>query len=233
MSKQEKTMWITTDKRFVAFFDILGFKDLVMRNTHEEIYKLLSDVSEMRKEIETWKDESVGRYANSEIYTVSFSDSIVLFSKTDSIEDYDLFIYSVRWLFENSIKKTIPLKAAIAYGEISLNQTQQIYFGQPIIDAYLLEEELNYFGIVFHNTIEEYCIKNFEESSNKKACVEIMTPLKSGTISHLNLLWFDTKESKKEVILEAIAKFKNKVSGNPRKYIDNTIKVIEMIYGEK
>lgn len=232
MSKTEKTKWLPTDKRFVAFFDILGFKDLVMRNTHEEIYKLLSEISEMRKEIETWKDDSIGRYANSEIYTVSFSDSIVLFSKTDSIEDFDLFIYSVRWFFANSMKKLIPLKAAMAYGEISLNQTQQIYFGQPIIDAYLLEEELNYFGIIFHNTIEEYYIKNFEGSINKEACIEIMTPLKSGSIAHLNLLWFDIKETKKETLIEVIGKFKNKVSGSPRRYIDNTVKVIEMCYNK-
>ena len=38
MAKKEKrTNWIPTDKRFVAFFDILGFKDLVMRTSHSEI----------------------------------------------------------------------------------------------------------------------------------------------------------------------------------------------------
>ena len=40
-----KSNWKTTDYRFVAFLDILGFKDSVMRNSHEDIYLKLSNIN--------------------------------------------------------------------------------------------------------------------------------------------------------------------------------------------
>ena len=45
MDSNKKTKWIPTDKRFVAFLDLLGFKDKVMRSTHEEIYEELHKIS--------------------------------------------------------------------------------------------------------------------------------------------------------------------------------------------
>ncbi len=143
MEKKKTVNWLPTDNRFVAFIDILGFKDLVMRNTHSHIYELLSEISKLRNKIDNWINKGEDRYLNAELYTVSFSDSIVIFSKSDSIEDFDLFTYGVKWLFAKAIEKSIPMKGALAHGEISLNKSSQIYFGQPIIDAYLLEEEEN------------------------------------------------------------------------------------------
>ena len=78
--KAKTTNWLPTDKRFVAFIDVLGFRDLVMRNSHSHIYDLLSEISKLRSLIDNWKDRSDGRYTNAELYTVSFSDSIVVFS---------------------------------------------------------------------------------------------------------------------------------------------------------
>lgn len=46
MAKEgSKTKWEIKDTRFVAFLDILGFKDLVYRKTHDEIYTLLTTIS--------------------------------------------------------------------------------------------------------------------------------------------------------------------------------------------
>lgn len=230
MSKKKSTNWLPTDKRFVAFIDILGFKDLVMRSTHSKIYDLLSEISKLRGQIDNWKDTNDGRYSNSELYTVSFSDSIVVFSKSDSIEDFDLFIYSVHWLFAQAIEKSIPLKGSLAYGEISLNKSSQIYFGQPIIDAYLLEEEVNYFGIVAHNSIEKFYFDKKEESKMQNVLTEFKTPLKCGQISHLNLLWFVKYPENKEFLIDLVKSFQFNVSGSPRRYIDNTLNVLNLLF---
>jgi len=232
MEKEKITNWQPTDKRFVAFIDILGFKDLVMRNSHSYIYDLLNEISKLRDLIDNWKDSNDGRYANAEMYTVSFSDSIVIFSKNDSIENFDLFTYGIKWLFSGAIKKKIPLKGSMAYGEISINKSNQIYFGQPIIDAYLLEEEVNYFGVVAHNSFEKYYYENIENSVSNYILSEFKTPLKCGLISHLNLLWFkenigDDKDVEFTKIKENLKDFKNGISGSPRRYIDNTINILE------
>lgn len=233
MSKKKNTNWLPTDERFVAFIDILGFKDLVMRSTHSKIYDLLSEISKLRGQIDNWKDTNDGRYSNTELYTVSFSDSIVVFSKSGTVEDFDLFIYSVHWLFSEAIKKSIPLKGALAYGEISLNKSNQIYFGQPIIDAYLLEEEVNYFGIVAHNSIEKFYSKHRVESKMQSILTEFKTPLKCGQISHLNLLWFSTHPENKKLLVDLVKNFQFNVSGSPRRYIDNTINVLNLLFNDE
>ena len=38
---QKESAWKTTCNRFVAFIDIMGFRDLVYRNNHDEVYKML------------------------------------------------------------------------------------------------------------------------------------------------------------------------------------------------
>jgi hypothetical protein len=232
------TDWKNTDKRFVAFFDILGFRDLVMRSTHSEIYKLLTLLSKYRATLNGVENfEGLPEsYKNAGIYNVSFSDSIVIFSKGDSLENFEIFTLMTGWFFANAIAMKIPIKGALATGEISLNKSNQIYFGQPIIDAYLLEEELNYMGIVAHNSIDNYIEKIPDDNYFKNGYKEILTPLKCGNISHLNYNWFRDFENvmgvdnKNEFLKSKIKEFNKQISGSPRRYIDNTIKVIDEIY---
>jgi len=236
MEESKNLNWKPTDKRFVAFIDILGFKDLVMRSSHADIYSLLSKLSNHKDTIARIQESKQfsEMYEDVGIYTVSFSDSIALFSKNDSADNFDFFTYSTGWLFARAIENSIPLKGAIAYGEISINKTNQIYFGQAIIDAYLLEEELNYFGIIAHNSIDNFLNNLKEESEQRIRYVETSTPLKCGNISHLNLNWFDLleafeKNKNKDDIIAIINQFKTTVSGSPRRYVDNTITIINQI----
>ncbi|MGB3606954.1 hypothetical protein [Psychroserpens sp.] len=234
--KSEKTNWKPTDRRFVAFLDILGFKDLVMRKSHDEIYQILNQISKSKKLIEEGADlKEVG---DAEVYVVSFSDSIVIFSKNDNIDNFNYFLLATRWLFTGAFNKQIPLKGALAYGEVSLNKTEQIYFGQPIIDAYLMEEDVNYMGVVAHNSIDEYISKlENEKDLNRidKILFEEKTPLKCGSLTHTNLNWFkiikqkDTEDFDFQDVKDKINLFKKSSSGPARKYIDNTISVLEKV----
>ena len=199
----EKTNWKPTDNRFVAFLDILGFKDLVMRKSHEEIYQTLKLISESKGLVEEAANK-LDIVGDAEVYVVSFSDSIVIFSKNDNIENFKYFLLATRWLFTGAFEKQIPIKGAIAHGEISLNKTEQIYFGQPIIDAYLIEEDVNYMGVVAHNSIDEYISKiNNKKDLNyiNDILFEEKTPLKCGLLTHMNLNWFKIiKDEDKEDI---------------------------------
>lgn len=232
----KKTNWKVTDNRFVAFIDILGFKDLVMRKTHEEIYDQLDKISIFKKIIENAaKNGDSLKESDAEIYSVSFSDSIVMFSKNDNVDNFRYFLIAVRYLFANAMKDGIPMKGSIAYGKISLNKSEQIYFGQPIIDAYFMEEDVNYMGLVAHNSIDEY-IKNNEDNIKEtrfhQYFFETKAPLKCGNLTHLNLNWFEkipnsqtkmSKTQKTQSVIDCINNFKCTASGNARKYIDNTL----------
>lgn len=242
-NKIKKTKWIPTDRRFVAFFDILGFKDLVMRSTHNQIYEKLNQISKTKKWLEDLANDESTQYkvGNGEIYTVSFSDSIVLFSKNDDHENFIFFLVAVRWFFAKAIDNKIPMKGGIACGEISLNKSEQIYFGQAIIDAYLIEEDVNYFGVTAHNSIEEYINENESELDMEYVntiLFDCLTPLKCGKIEHKNVNWFlklkeiedinDVKKMK-SVSEEVVKEFRNRTSGAPRKYIDNTLEVLKYV----
>ena len=233
----KKTNWNPTDKRFVAFLDILGFRDLVMRSSHSKIYDLLTDLSKKRSSLESIENYTAlpERFSDAGLYTASFSDSIFIFSKNASVENFELFSLMTSWFFAQVIEKQIPIKGAIAVGDISINKSNQIYFGQPIIDAFLLEEELSYLGVVCHNSIDEYLSSIPDENIFKQRYMDIFTPFKYGLISHLNINWFIESKyydegPRKENLKYRINELRKQTSGNPRRYIDNTIKIIDEIY---
>jgi len=210
-----------TKDRFVAFLDIMGFKDRVARNEHDDILKELeifqSNISQY-----------VSYHREANIQIALFSDSILIYSQDDNSRSLHALadITSHIMMYAIQQEKPIPLKGAIAAGRMTCNQTKQLYFGQALIDAYLLEENIKYYGVLVHHSAENYLKNNdFHEFRDIKA------PLKSGDISHYELKWYDTViipngEGQKSVE-DCLANLRLTVSDEPRKYIDNTKNVIK------
>ena len=242
--KKEMTenKWKTTNNRFVSFLDIMGFKDLVSRNSHEYVYKMMAKLSDARRHIEkTLTSSDIDKkYIDKDLYTTSFSDSIILFSADDTPESLEVILAATVFVISEAMANSIPIKGSIAHGEISVNKNEQIYFGQPIIDAYLLQEEVNYYGSVFHNSIDKYFAAKLKkpEEAVKALFFEVETPLKSGFSMHKNLNWFrfiymQQKNDNSLGLIEfnrIMNQLRTMVSGAPRKYIDNTIKVHNSLY---
>ena len=224
--------WETTRARFVAYFDILGFKNFVLRSKHEHVFEKLNLL------LQEIKQQAIKqRYF---VYIVSFSDSIVLFSRDDSQDSLKAMITLSKSLMTKALQNEIPIKGAIAYGDMSIDKTNQIFFGQPIIDAFLFQEEqLSYYGVVFLHSFEIFINKNIDdfitvnqEDEYENSIIEIKTPIKKGGyINHLNLNWFSN--------LSNVAEFDDIVSklrmtpgadGNIRKYIDNTIEIYTKLH---
>lgn len=241
---RKKTNWETTNNRFVAFFDILGFKELVMRNSHKNIYETLYKIAQERHKLENMSNEhdfDLEDFIDSDIYIVNFSDSIIIFSKNDDINNFNYFNFIVTYLFSYIIDLGLPVKAGIAHGEISVNKEAQIYFGQPIIDAYLIEEDVNYLGIVAHHSIDNYH-KDLSNDEKQRLTVDFFTtktPMKSGMITHINYNWFreyfsiNSLPASVENFNQKLNLFNYTVSGSPRRYIDNTKDLFNRAFSEK
>lgn len=222
-TKTLDTVWGITCKRFVAFIDIMGFKDLIARNTHEDIYSLMKKMHDRRKAAESipW-----GQAASILVTTTSYSDSIIMYSKDDSYDSMYSLICAVSALTNDLLIEGIPHKGAVAFGIITLDHKNSIFFGQPLIDAYLLQEEINFYGIIAHGTAEE------EINSHKKRIPFTkyhLCPFKGGYSNHLAIhpIYLDTStpdkyENQRQGLFESINKFRFKTSGHLRKYIDNT-----------
>lgn len=220
---KENTDWLVTTERYVVFLDIMGFKEMVIRNTHNDIYLKLKDISEM--------GSFIGEVIK-EVFVTIFSDSIVLFSKDNSEKSYREITKAALVLLAKSIKLGLGIKGGLAKGVITVDRNRQIYFGQPLIDAYLLEEDLNYYGLVVHHSAEND-IKEYKTIHSNSYYLKCKTYFKSSQIIHYNLDWFcaygeDRKKSTEELnkYLDNIAM---SVSGNPRKYIDNTFDMMNRI----
>ena len=220
--------WPITTKRYVCFLDIMGFKELVNRRSHKQVFSLMKKLSDAKEVVrETFDDHEDIGYRDI-LYTTSFSDSIVIFTKDNSKASYIAIQVASAYLFEKAMSKGIPLKGALAFGEMSIDKDTQIFFGQPLIDAFLLQDDVFYYGVVVHNSAEAIVAKNMKSKSFK----DISTPLKSGSIMHYNLNWFDymKDEGQKDGVLvkkfdKLVNKHRGLTSGRPRKYLDNTIQV--------
>ena len=135
----ENGEWKPTDKRFVAFFDIMGFKEMVARNTHEHIVEKLTILKKLNSMVDGMKaqPEFIDEFNRGKTRSVTFSDSIIIFSKQDGKDDAFKILMHSYWLLGAALQNGIPIKGAISHGEVTVDFKTSLFFGQPIIDAFL------------------------------------------------------------------------------------------------
>lgn len=218
--------WEKKTKRYVAFLDILGFKDYVLRHNIDDVYSRLNTLYELSPdEIESGPEY---KKAIKERVRISiFSDSVCVFSINDEYISLFYFLSYIKTILRRALRKGVPLKGAVAYGDIVVDNDSNIFCGQPIIDAYLLEEDLQYLGVVLHHTFESpyYALSTDNRKQISKWLREVDTPFKYGKRIHYNLdyrISGDTKYDMKKYII----KQRSYSSGDSRKYVDNTLQMI-------
>lgn len=222
--KENFQNWDKDCKRYVGFIDILGFKAMVARD-HEKSGLVLDQVSKAMDSINKIIDKSIAKHILREnIVSMSFSDCILFVSKSDTFEDLITLSSVMKFLQETAIEHGIPTKGAISYGFMTADIKKSIFYGQPLIDAYLLQGELYYYGIILDNEAETK-VKEFSRKNKENLELiddiffQVSTPLKIGKVKHLNLILRDIDN-------EQINKLYNTVSGSVRKYVDNTAEVL-------
>lgn len=216
--------WQITTKRFVAFFDIMGFKDLVQRNSHIDIFEKLKQLKTTLKGLETIINKTlIEQYNVKPLQTrsITFSDSIVVFSQGDEFSDAIKMMRDSYLILQTATEMGVPIKGALSYGEISVDFEQSLFFGQPIIDAYLLQEELQMYTAVLDNSIESK-LSTFD---NQKLINSVFTNykahLKTGKVMHK--IMRPHKDGLIETYIKNTQKLYLTVSGRPRIYVDNTL----------
>jgi hypothetical protein len=220
-------VWPTTTNRFVAFIDIMGFKDMIARTSHDKIYEMMKNIELTKTSVTNynWADKELNL-----VKTTAYSDSIMVYSKDDSSDATYSFLCSVCSLSMDLLKDSIPHKGAIAFGKMTSDWESSIFFGQPLLDAYLLQEELYFYGIIIHGSAEE----KIEFHKMKTIFLKnYLCPLKNSSSNHLV---FDPPtvhgnkpedELDRESLYNGIKKLRYITSGHLRKYIDNTEKYLK------
>lgn len=215
--------WNETCERYVAFIDIMGFKDMTYRRTHESILGTLQSVIDALKPMVHDAQQKLagvrpGNFPEAIIRPVTFSDSILLVTNEDSLQSADFIVQSSRYVVSRALSLGIAVKGAIAHGKQTADFEQSLHFGRPLIDAYELQQDSILYAIVLHHSTEI----RIRQLSNKDPQIHFAdglcryeTPFRSCTASHL-LVRYDAKSS------EAIPRLYDIVSGPLRRYADNT-----------
>lgn len=224
--KTEQTIeWKLTDNRFVAFLDILGFKNMIEQGSSDDIYQMMQYIFDLITSIENESELQLRCFIT--------SDSIVIFTRSNSSLDFATISYSIQKLlfysilglpFGDSNSKPIPLKGAIAYGNITVDAENHIYFGKPISDANSLQEDIQFMGLVAHESVKDI---------QDPIYIKHETPLKGNKFKEYFCVdWANYKYTipNRQNIMDLFDHYKTQMSGGTRKYIDNTSKYIQKHY---
>jgi len=166
------------DSCYIAFFDILGFKDLVNNNSHEDLKKLYFkdfdfSISASLCDVKASIIGPIERAINS--FTIS--DSIIFWTNNDSLESFFVLFTAASTLMISSLVMGLPLRGSITAGELSMTHGFYDYnkssiksslIGKPIVNAYELEKQQNWSGCV----IDDKCIKLYLEAIKKRKLTE-------------------------------------------------------------
>jgi len=222
--------WAITAKRFVGYLDIMGFKDMVAKSTHDEIYDMMKRIEKQKTFNE---DIKWGKTDSKLVKTTTYSDSIMVYSKDNSRDSLHSILCTMSAVSDDLFLEGIPHKGALAFGMMTLDTEKNIFFGQPLIDAYLLQDELFYYGIIVHASAEQ-AIEEAQEGKKAAFTETYLCPLKNGFATHLTIAPMSAppltvKEAENPRLVEqaknlrvAIQKLRYKTSGYLRRYIDNT-----------
>lgn len=234
--------WNVTKNRFIAYFDIMGFKEFVYSNEHDKVFTRMDFLStEIIKPIEKLADSILS--GNKSYYTsitnavkpIIFSDSILLVSEGKSPDDIQSLLDMSCFLLSMCFNNSIPINGVISHGLFTADFSKSLFIGKPLIESYLLQKDLMYYGCICDHHIEK--IIN-EHPSNRYQLIPYPTPFKNGEVTHLNLNWVRYLKglgstNPEEFYIKLIEQFYLSVSGNPRKYVDNTLKFIKYCYKDQ
>jgi hypothetical protein len=221
--------WVVTADRYVAYIDIMGFKDMILRASHGQIYKMMKRI---QQKIKLNREVDWGDVKEKLIRTTTYSDSIMVYSKDESYDSLYSLICTVAGLTNDLLTEAIPHKGALAFGTMTLDVANSIFFGQPLIDAYLLQEELTFYGIIAHGSIEKVIMK---KEMSIPFTIDYLCPFKKGSSVHLAVcpIYIPYEKPKHKAfvrkIFKSVHRMRYKTSGQLRIYIDNTVSYLDII----
>lgn len=135
-------------EHFIAFLDILGFKELITSEECDTIYKIFDEIHSRSKGRMNYNGVQIEAYNH--IYHKILSDSMIVFIDTEIDDAFAALLDICSRLQISLANKDNPilLRGGIVKGP--LYYEDDIIYGQGLTDAYLLESKLaKYPRIIF------------------------------------------------------------------------------------
>jgi len=140
---------------FFGFFDILGFKEIIDKNSLDYLCDVIGPI------LDTLDNQAVTMGGVDPLQglcihptnTFVFSDTIILYEKAPQMPNRHIpsfgptFIDKAAILTRLAFEKGVPLRGAISFGEYTV--TDRYFFGKPILEAYMAEQKCKWSGVIF------------------------------------------------------------------------------------
>ena len=148
------------NEMYVLYADIMGFKDRVIRTEHTDLEK---DFEKLLTGLEAWLKPN----KKSPKFKVSFFSDSILIIEENTKDGFNRISKAAAGLMQVSLKHKFPIKGVIAKGKFTYKEKKQLFFGRALVDAYELENEVHYYGIVAHHTVEKD-IQNYSKGKTRR-----------------------------------------------------------------
>ena len=220
--RQQQKQWDKDAERLILYADFMGFKSRVF-NTEHAVLK-----NELLEFHNKWMGKIKPLMKDGHLQTIQFSDSILIAVNGVTEKYFNLLSKAAVCLMHVALSMRIPIKGVIAQGLFSYDEANELYFGKPLVDAFLLHEELKYYGVVVHNTAEK-TIKQYQSPQNPYSNTPVY--IEKGKICHYHLCWnlVNTQLSSQDITATCkmwLNEIAEHVSGAPRIYIDRTHEIL-------
>lgn len=181
------------DNRYVAHFDMLGFKNAITRNL-DEAWGALCDLRSSMDEILRMTIENISpkQIIDNRIKAHIFSDSILIFTLSNQPEDLKAILILTVQLFAKSLAACVPLRGGISFGKFYFNHNLNLFCGVPFVQAYQIGECAQWSGIVVHDSVAKNYFNDPDKptSGEAPALVQWGVPIKpSGQKEHWVINW--------------------------------------------
>lgn len=181
------------DERYIAHLDILGMSALVEKN-FDFAWKSLSDLVAVRDRVLAYElefsDLGTRKPANEYVHMVTFSDTIVVFTRDGSKYSYLALLVLIIEIFHKALCSCIPIRAGIAFGKFYFNFEKSMFAGPALIEAYRVGEEAQWLGISLADSLKrpEHNLK-FEREEGVSLFSDWEVPVKGGFRNRMVLNW--------------------------------------------
>ena len=124
-------------KRWVAYFDLLGTKELIRTNRIFEVFVAYAQAIE---------HVSRERHQTDTVQHAWFSDTFLMYSDDDSASGFTVMDHVARWFIQHLVTRKIPVRGAISSNDFYADRNLGMFFGKALVEAYEYGEAQDWIG---------------------------------------------------------------------------------------
>ena len=151
---------------FIAFFDVLGFKEIINNNDLTEMNRLFSHLLRDSQTalsdgqfLKSNQSTIIADLTEQKVNCLHVSDSIIFWTNGLTDEDFTNLVSVCHKFYWRSLQTSLPLRGCLTFGEIEFypstinsNSGANFYnyslFGKGLVDAYTKAESIEYVGCI-------------------------------------------------------------------------------------